>query len=79
MDAEMNSSPLDEAILIYWRVPRPNGQMLQCTSHRTSAGLLLRCAIEGEAAVLQASVSTHAEAQRLAGVWKERITRSAAA
>lgn len=79
MDGEMNDSHTERAILIYWRASRPNGQMLSCTSYRTDTGLLLRCAPEGEAAVWQAAVATHAEAQGLAEMWRERITRSAAA
>jgi hypothetical protein len=78
-DAEMNGLPRERAILVYWRLPRPNGQVLACTSYRTDIGLLLRCALEGEPAVLQAIVATHSEAQWLAGMWRERITEAAAA
>ena len=69
----------DRAILVYWRLPRPNGQTLFCTSYRTHAGLELRAAVEGESPVLHAAIATHAEAQRLAEVWRREITQSAAA
>jgi hypothetical protein len=67
------------AILSYWRLPRPNGQTLVCTSYRTGGGLELRAGIDGEPPVLQTDVASHAEAQRLAEAWRRRITRSAAA
>jgi hypothetical protein len=67
------------AILIYWRLPCPDGQTLVCTSYRTADGLELCAGVDGEAPVLQAEVATHAEAQRLAGVWRRQITRPAAA
>jgi hypothetical protein len=69
----------DRAILMYWRLPRPNGKTLACTSYRTSAGLELRAGMDGEAPVLNSEVATHAEAQRLAEAWRQQITRSAAA
>jgi hypothetical protein len=69
----------DRAILIYWRLCRPNGQLLQCTSYRTAAGLELRAGLNGEEPVLQADVASHAEAQELAEHWRQEITRYAAA
>ena len=69
----------DRAILIYWRLARPNGQLLLCTSYRTATGLELRAGLNGEAPVLQADVASHAEAQELAAKWRQEITRSAAA
>ena len=69
----------DRAILIYWRLPRPNGQTLSCTSYRTPAGLELRAGLEGGSPILHAAIATHAEAQRLAEVWRQEITQSAAA
>jgi hypothetical protein len=69
----------DRAILIYWRLPRPNGQLLLCTSYRTAAGLELRAGLNGETPVLQADVASHAEAQELAEKWRQEITRYAAA
>ena len=80
----MNPQPLtvlsrDRAILTYWRLPRPNGQTLACTSYRTPNGLELRAGLEGNEPVLQAEVMTHAEAQQLAERWRQEIARSAAA
>ena len=69
----------DQAILTYWRLPRPNGQTLSCTSYRTPTGLELRAGPEGESPVLRVAIATHAEAQRLADVWRQEITQSAAA
>jgi len=69
----------DRAILIYWRLARPNGQVLLCTSYRTATGLELRAGVHGEAPVRQANVTSHAEAQELAEQWRREITRSAAA
>jgi hypothetical protein len=69
----------DRAILIYWHLARPNGQVLLCTSYRTATGLELRAGLNGEAPVLQADVASHAEAQALAERWRREITRSAAA
>ncbi|HEV8397910.1 MAG TPA: hypothetical protein VGQ37_26705 [Vicinamibacterales bacterium] len=69
----------ERAIVTYWRLPRPKGQTLACTSYRTSNGLELRAGVDGEAPVLQAEVMTHADAQRLAAVWRQEITRHAAA
>ena len=70
---------MDRAILIYWRLPRPNGQALECTSYRTPAGLELRVCLTGEPAVLQSDVASHAEAQQLAELWRGQFARSAAA
>ena len=64
---------------MYWRLPRPNGQTLVCTSYRTATGLELRAGVDGEPPVLQADIATHAEAQQLAGVWRQQLTRLAAA
>jgi hypothetical protein len=79
----MNPQPIvslkDCAILIYWQLARPNGQMLLCTSYRTAAGLELRAGLNGEAPVLQADVASHAEARQLAEKWRQEITRYAAA
>lgn len=72
-------APQDRAILTYWRLQRPNGQTLACTSYRTRSGLALCAGLEGETPVLTAPVATHAEAQHLAAVWKEQITHAAAA
>ena len=69
----------DRAILIYWQLRRPNGQMLHCTSYRTSGGLELRAGLDGEAPVLQADVGSHAAAQELAEMWRQEITQDAAA
>ena len=69
----------DRAILIYWRLARPNGQILLCTSYRTATGLELRAGLNGEAPVLQADVASHAEARELAEAWRQEITRYAAA
>ena len=71
--------PLARPIVTYWQVKRPNGQTLSCTSYRTAAGLELRVEVEGESAVLQAGVVTHADAHRLAEAWRQKITRSPAA
>lgn len=79
MDSQLTPSSSDRAILTYWKLPRPNGQTLACTSYRTPAGLELRAGLDGEAPVLQAVVATHAEAQQLAVVWRQQITRGAAA
>jgi len=69
----------ERAIVTYWRLARPNGQTLACTSYRTHAGLELRAGLEGDAPVLRAEVMTHAEAQQLAELWREEIARSPAA
>lgn len=69
----------DRAILTYWRLPRPNGQALSCTSYRTANGLELRAGLEGEAPVRQAEVVTHTEAQQLAELWRNELLRSTAA
>lgn len=69
----------DRAILIYWQLARPNGQILLCTSYRTPAGLELRAGLNGEAPVLQADVASHAQARELAEKWRQEITRYAAA
>jgi hypothetical protein len=69
----------EQAILTYWRLERPNGQALVCTSYRTPAGLELRAGVDGERPVLQADVATHAEARRVAEAWRLEIARSAAA
>jgi len=69
----------DRAILTYWRLPRHNGQTLSCTSYRTPAGLELRAGPEGGSPILHAAIATHAEAQRLAEVWRQEITQSVAA
>jgi|KBSSwiStaDraftv2_1062776.scaffolds.fasta_scaffold120553_3 hypothetical protein len=71
--------PRDQPILTYWRLPHPDGHTLVCTSYRTHAGLELRAGLEGDCPVLQAVVATHAEAHRLAEVWKKKIARSPAA
>ena len=80
----MGSQPLtarsgDSAILTYWRMRRPNGQVFACTSYRTPTGLELRAGLDGEPPVLQADVMTHADAQQLAALWRQEISRSAAA
>jgi hypothetical protein len=80
----MDSQPLtlpsqERAIVTYWRLPRPKGQTLACTSYRTPKGLELRAGVDGQAPVLQAEVMTHAKAQWLAAVWRQEISRSAAA
>ena len=64
---------------MYWRLPRPNGQTLACISYRTATDLELRVGLEGEPPVRQAAVLTHAEAQRLAELWRQEIVRAAAA
>jgi hypothetical protein len=69
----------DSAILIYWRLPRPNAQTLACISYRTPTHLELRVGLEGETPVRQAVVLTHAEAQQLAELWRQEIVRAAAA
>lgn len=69
----------EHSILTYWRLPRPNGQTLACTSYRTPRGLELRAGLEGDAPVLQAEVMTHAEALQLSELWRQEIARSAAA
>jgi hypothetical protein len=79
LDPQLIPSSRDRAILIYWRLPRPNGQILVCTSYRTSAGLELRAGLDGEPAVRQAAVATHADARRLAELWRHEISRVAAA
>ena len=79
MDTQLAPLSPDRAILVYWRLPRPNGQTLVCTSYRTPAGLELRAGLDHEPPILQADIATHAEAQQLAGVWRQQITRAAAA
>jgi hypothetical protein len=81
MDSQQPLTPpsQERAIVTYWRLPRSNGQTLACTSYRTPGGLELRAGVDGQPALLQAAIATHAEAQRLAGVWKQEIARSAAA
>jgi len=78
MDSQLTASSPERAILIYWRFPRPNGQTLLCTSYGTSSGLELRAGVNGEPPLLQAHVATHAEAQRLAGEWRQQMSRAAA-
>ena len=75
----LTPGPPDRPILTYWRLPRRNGQTIVCTSYRTPSGLELRAGLEGDAPVLQADVSTHAEALQLAERWRQEISRSAAA
>ena len=70
---------MDKAILTYWRLHRPNGQVLTCTSYRTKDGLELRAGFVDEPPVLTAEVATHAEAQQLAAAWKQEITQPVAA
>ena len=79
MNCQLTGTSPDCAILIYWRLSRPGAQTLLCISFRTSAGLELRAGAEGEAPVAQAHVATHAEAQRLADVWRAQFMRSVAA
>ena len=79
MDAGFTTLPPERAILMYWRLPQTNGYTVVCISYRTPVGLELRAGLEGEPAVFQADVATHAEAQHLAEVWRDRITQSAAA
>jgi len=80
MDPEtLDVQSTDRAILTYWKLPRSNGQTLTCTSYRTAAGLELRAGVDGETPVRQANVATHAEAQRLAEVWRGQLARAAAA
>lgn len=69
----------DQPILIYWRIRRPNGQTLACTSYRTHVGLELRAGLEGESPVLSAPLATHAEALRLSELWRQEMARPAAA
>ena len=69
----------DQPILTYWRLPRPNGQTLACTSYRTHTGLELRAGLEGDVPVLQAAVATHAKAQQLAEAWRQEVAQAAAA
>lgn len=45
----------------------------------TATGLELRAGLHGEAPVLQADVASHAEAQKLAAMWRQEITQYAAA
>ena len=79
MDSQLPASSPDRAILIYWRLLRPNGQTLLCTSYRTGSGLELRAGVNGEPPVAQAPVATHAEAQQLAEAWRAQFIRSIAA
>jgi hypothetical protein len=79
MEPMRMASSRDRAILIYWRVPSRDGQVLVCTSYRTVAGLELRAGLEGESPVLIAPVATHADAHQLAERWRQQITQSAAA
>ena len=79
MGAQLIPPSQDRAILIYWRLPRPNGQTLACTSYRTATGLELRAGLESEPPVLHAHVGTHAHAQQLAEIWRLQITRATAA
>jgi hypothetical protein len=79
MASQITPSSSDRAILTYWKLPRPHGQTLACTSYRTTTGLELRAGVDGEPLVLHSKVMTHAEAQQLAGLWRQQLTRSAAA
>ena len=79
MDPDVTSESTDRAILMYWRLPRPNGQTLECTSYRTPTGLELRAGLTGKPALRQADVASHAEAQRLAELWRGQLARSTAA
>jgi hypothetical protein len=79
MDPDVTAKSTDRAILTYWRLPRPNGQTLDCTSYRTPAGLELRAGMKGKPALRQADVASHVEAQRLAELWRGQFARSAAA
>ena len=79
MDSQLTPSPPDRAILVYWRLLRPNGQTLVCTSYRATRGLELRAGVDGEPPVLRADIATHVDAQRLSEVWRQQIARSTAA
>ena len=80
MDLQQLTPSLREcAILTYWRLPRPNGRTLVCTSYRTGAGLELRVGVDGELPVLTAVVATHACALQLAEVWRQELLRAFAA
>lgn len=79
MDSQLTGSSPDRAILMYWRLPRPNGQTLACISYRTRSGLELRAGVDSEPPLAKARVETHAEAQQLAEMWRSQFVRTAAA
>src|SRR5215212_2013367 len=70
------SDPVRTALIVYWRLERPDSQILCCTSYRTASGLELRAGVEGEPSTWSERVESHAAALQLAIAWKEKVTSS---